>query len=93
MVAHITAEELRRYLSATEQANGFGNRFGLPTWLVLRTRSGPTRYWRNGSQGGTNLTPRGYIFRRLRGKRVGDEMMRCADCNKPSLCSGTRPAE
>lgn len=27
IVAHITAEELRRYLSATEQANGFGNRF------------------------------------------------------------------
>jgi hypothetical protein len=27
LVAHITCEELRRYLSATEQANGFGNRF------------------------------------------------------------------
>jgi hypothetical protein len=27
IVGHITAEELRRYLSATEAANGFGNRF------------------------------------------------------------------
>jgi hypothetical protein len=27
LIAHITCEELRRYLSATEQANGFGNRF------------------------------------------------------------------
>jgi len=27
IVAHITCEELRRHLSATEQANGFGNRF------------------------------------------------------------------
>jgi hypothetical protein len=27
LVAHITCEELRRHLSATEQANGFGNRF------------------------------------------------------------------
>ncbi len=27
IVGHITAEELRRYLTATEQCNGFGNRF------------------------------------------------------------------
>jgi hypothetical protein len=27
LIAHCTCEELRRYLSATEQANGFGNRF------------------------------------------------------------------
>jgi hypothetical protein len=27
LVTHITCEELRRYLSATEPANGFGNRF------------------------------------------------------------------
>jgi hypothetical protein len=26
MIGHVTTEELRRYLSATEQANGFGNR-------------------------------------------------------------------
>jgi hypothetical protein len=33
MIGHVTAEELRRYLSATEQANGFGNRF---LWLVVQ---------------------------------------------------------
>jgi hypothetical protein len=27
LIGHITAEELRRYLTATESANGFGNRF------------------------------------------------------------------
>src|SRR5262249_53176804 len=27
LIGHITAEELRRYLSATESANGFANRF------------------------------------------------------------------
>jgi hypothetical protein len=29
VIAHITIEDLRRYLSATEQANGFGNRFAI----------------------------------------------------------------
>jgi hypothetical protein len=33
VVGHITAEELRRYLSATESANGFGNRF---LWLCVQ---------------------------------------------------------
>lgn len=33
IVGHITVEELRRYLSQTEQANGFGNRF---LWLCSR---------------------------------------------------------
>ena len=33
IVGHITAEELRRYLSSTEVANGFGNRF---IWVVVR---------------------------------------------------------
>src|SRR5262245_35796590 len=33
IIGHITAEELRRYLSATEQANGFGNRF---LWLLVK---------------------------------------------------------
>ena len=33
LIGHVTAEELRRYLSATEQANGFGNRF---LWLAVR---------------------------------------------------------
>jgi hypothetical protein len=33
IIGHITDEELRRYLSATEQANGFGNRF---LWLAVR---------------------------------------------------------
>jgi hypothetical protein len=32
-IGHVTAEELRRYLSATEQANGFGNRF---LWLAVQ---------------------------------------------------------
>jgi hypothetical protein len=32
-IAHITAEELRRYLSTTEMANGFGNRF---LWLCVK---------------------------------------------------------
>src|SRR5262249_40424015 len=32
IVAHVTEQELRRYLSATEQANGFGNRF---IWLAV----------------------------------------------------------
>ncbi len=31
--AHITKEELRRYLNSTEQANGFGNRF---LWLCVK---------------------------------------------------------
>ena len=33
LIAHVTDEELRRYLSATEQASGFGNRF---LWLAVR---------------------------------------------------------
>jgi hypothetical protein len=33
IVGHITADEVRRYLSATEQANGFGNRF---IWLLVK---------------------------------------------------------
>lgn len=33
VIGHITIEELRRYLSATEQGNGFGNRF---LWLCVR---------------------------------------------------------
>jgi hypothetical protein len=33
IIGHITAEELRRYLSSTEVANGFGNRF---MWVVVR---------------------------------------------------------
>jgi hypothetical protein len=33
ILGHITAEELRRYLTATEQANGLGNRF---LWLAVR---------------------------------------------------------
>jgi hypothetical protein len=33
LVGHITAEELRRHLSATETANGFGNRF---LWLCVQ---------------------------------------------------------
>src|SRR5262249_52272513 len=33
LVGHITVEELRRYLSATEIANGFGNRF---IWLCVQ---------------------------------------------------------
>jgi hypothetical protein len=33
ILGHITEEELRRYLSATEQGNGFGNRF---LWLCVR---------------------------------------------------------
>lgn len=33
IVAHITADELRRYLSDTESGNGFGNRF---LWICVR---------------------------------------------------------
>ena len=33
IVGHITADELRRYLDATETANGFGNRF---LWLLVQ---------------------------------------------------------
>jgi hypothetical protein len=33
LVGHITAEELRRYLTATEAGNGFGNRF---LWVCAR---------------------------------------------------------
>src|SRR5207245_6082806 len=33
IVGHITAEELRRYLSNTEAASGFGNRF---LWVCVR---------------------------------------------------------
>lgn len=33
LIGHITADELRRYLSATETANGFGNRF---LWLCVK---------------------------------------------------------
>lgn len=33
IVGHITAEEMRRYLTQTEMANGFGNRF---LWLAVR---------------------------------------------------------
>lgn len=33
VIAHITEEELRRYLTETERANGFGNRF---LWLLVR---------------------------------------------------------
>jgi hypothetical protein len=33
LAGHVTLEELRRYLSATEQANGFANRF---IWLCVR---------------------------------------------------------
>lgn len=33
VIAHITEEELQRYLSETERANGFGNRF---LWFLVR---------------------------------------------------------
>jgi hypothetical protein len=33
IIGHITAEELRRYLTATEQCNGFGNRF---LWVCVQ---------------------------------------------------------
>jgi hypothetical protein len=33
IIGHITAEELKRYLSSTEAANGFGNRF---LWLCVK---------------------------------------------------------
>lgn len=33
LIGHVTAEELRRYLTATEQANGLANRF---LWLCVR---------------------------------------------------------
>ena len=33
IIGHITSEELRRYLDATETANGFANRF---MWLCVR---------------------------------------------------------
>jgi hypothetical protein len=33
IIGHITADELRRYLTATESANGFGNRF---LWLLSK---------------------------------------------------------
>lgn len=33
IIAHITEEELRRYLTETERANGFGNRF---LWLLVK---------------------------------------------------------
>jgi hypothetical protein len=33
IIGHITTEELRRYLTATETANGFGNRF---LWFLVR---------------------------------------------------------
>jgi len=33
VIAHITEEELRRYLTETERANGFGNRF---LWLLVK---------------------------------------------------------
>src|SRR5262249_60837842 len=33
LIGHITADELRRYLSSTEAANGFGNRF---LWVCCR---------------------------------------------------------
>lgn len=33
VIGHVTVEELGRYLSATEQANGFGNRF---LWILVR---------------------------------------------------------
>ncbi len=33
IIGHITDEELRRYLTATESANGFGNRF---LWFMVR---------------------------------------------------------
>ena len=36
IVGHITDEELRRYLTATETANGFGNRF---LWFLARAPS------------------------------------------------------
>lgn len=32
LIGHITAEELRRYMSTTEMANGFGNRFLWSCW-------------------------------------------------------------
>jgi hypothetical protein len=39
LIGHVTAEELRRYLSTTETANGFGNRF---LWVcVQRSKSLP----------------------------------------------------
>jgi hypothetical protein len=33
VIGHVTPEDVRRYLSATEQANGFGNRF---LWLAVK---------------------------------------------------------
>lgn len=33
IIGHITADELRRYLTATESANGFGNRF---LWFLVK---------------------------------------------------------
>ena len=33
IIGHITRDELRRYLDATERANGFGNRF---LWVCVR---------------------------------------------------------
>jgi hypothetical protein len=43
IVGHVTAEEIRRYLLATEQANGFGNRH---VWLcVKRQKCLPEGSW------------------------------------------------
>jgi hypothetical protein len=39
VIGHITPEELHRYLTATETANGFGNRFSLI--CVKRSKSLP----------------------------------------------------
>jgi hypothetical protein len=39
IIGHITITELKKYLSATEMANGFGNRFLFP--LVRRSKSLP----------------------------------------------------
>lgn len=49
IIGHITMEELRRYLTNTESANGFANRF---LWAAIRR----TKYLPEGG-GGVDLTP------------------------------------
>ena len=49
VIAHITQEEVQRYLTATEQMNGFANRF---LWLLVRRARSARR------RGGAGRAPR-----------------------------------
>jgi hypothetical protein len=97
ILGHVTAEEIRRYLSATEQANGFGNRF---LWFLVRRSKvlleggacGPTTWSRSGSASSRRWrSPRAWprwASTRRPGRRGTPSTARCPRASRawPAAC-------